>query len=106
PTIKFCSLGQDLKATVSYSVPNFMADMADKDMLTFNSSNTNNNSETNDTDGPEAALLCWASMLKIVKEFGIHDKVFINLLSDTPRYLLLATLPPPPPVIPPSIPAL
>ena len=39
-----------------------------------------------------------------MQEFAIHKKAFIDLLSDTPRYLPLAT-PPPPLVIPPSIPA-
>lgn len=102
--MKFRDLEQDLKTAVSRSIPDFTADMADEDALAFNDSDTDDDSESDDANGPEAEPPRRASSLKIVQEFGIREEAFIDLLSDTPRYLTLAT-PPPPPVISPSIPA-
>ena len=96
PTVKFRNLEQDLKATVSPSIPDFTVDMVDKDALAFSNSDTDDSSENDDTDGLEAEPLCQASTLKIVEEFGIYEEAFIDLLFDTPRYLPLATPPPPP----------
>ena len=102
--MKFRDLEQDLKAAISYSIPDFTADMADKDALAFSNSNTDDDSENDDADGPEAEPPCRASVLKIVEEFSICKEVFIDLLSDTPRYLPLATHPPPQSFLPPSLP--
>ena len=94
--MKFRDLEQELKATISHSIPDYTADIADKDVLAFNDSDGDDNAENDHANGPEAEPPRGASALKIVQEFGIREEAFIDLLSDTPRYLPLATPPPPP----------
>ena len=75
--MKFYDLEQDLKAAISCSIPNFVADMANKDMLTLDNSNTNDNLENNNANGLEAKPLCWASA----------DKHASMLCSKPPNYI-------------------
>ncbi|ETW75486.1 hypothetical protein HETIRDRAFT_430831 [Heterobasidion irregulare TC 32-1] len=107
PTVKFHDLEDDLKAAISRSSPEGIADMADTATFTLDGSDSDDDSDDldHDMDGRQRGPPCRASALNIVQEFAIREEAFADLLSDTPRYT--ATSPPPHPPLkpPPSIPS-